>query len=67
MAFTVTTLNDLEKAIGSGARRIQYQDREVDLRTQKDMLALRRLIRKDLGLDQPKSRRLGSSYSKGLD
>lgn len=67
MAFTVTNLADLEKAIASGARRIQYQDREVDLRTQRDLMALRRQMRKDLGLDKPKSRRIGSSFSKGLD
>lgn len=67
MAFTVTNLADLEKAIASGARRVQYQDREVDLRTQRDMMALRRLMRRELGLDTKKSRRIGSSYDKGLD
>lgn len=67
MAFTVTNLADLEKAIATGARRVQYQDREVDLRTQRDMMALRRLIRRELGLDTKKSRRISSSFDKGLD
>ncbi len=67
MAFTVTNLADLEKAIATGARRVQYQDREVDLRTQRDMMALRRLIRKELGLDTKRTRRISSTFSKGLD
>lgn len=66
MAFTVTNLADLEKAIATGARRVQYQDREVDLRTQRDMMALRRLIRRELGLDTNKTRRIGSTFDKGL-
>lgn len=67
MAFTVTNLADLEKAIATGARRVQYQDREVDLRTQRDMMALRRLIRRELGLDKNRTRRIQSTFDKGLE
>lgn len=68
MAFTVTNLADLDRALASGARRIKYQDREVDVRSQSDLLRLRRLMRRELGLEpKGRNRRLGSSFSKGLE
>ena len=66
MAFTVQNLEDLEKAIAEGARTIKYQDREVELRSQNQLLALREKIRADLGLRTRGPRREVVSVDKAL-
>ena len=64
--FTVNSLEDLEKAIATGARVIKYQDREFQMRSLDDQLRLRRMLRRELGLAPRGRRRLTSSYDKGL-
>lgn len=53
MAWTLTELADLEKAIAQGALTVQYQDRRTTYRSLEEMLRLRGLMRKDLGLVIP--------------
>jgi hypothetical protein len=53
--WTVTTLQDLETAIGSGARRIRYDDIDYVMHDLPEIERLRRRIQKDLGL-RPRGR-----------
>lgn len=67
MAFTTTQLTALETAIAQGALEVQYQDKKVKYHSLKEMLTLRDIIRKELGVldDSRKPRRLYSSFTKG--
>lgn len=55
MAFTQQQLDELEKAIASGATRVKYRDptgeKEVQYRSLEQMEQLRRKMRRELGLD----------------
>lgn len=62
---TAENLAALEEALSTGARKIKYEDREVELDI-RSMLALRAKMRRDLGLDPAKPRRTVSQHSKGL-
>ena len=66
MAFTVQNLADLERAIAEGANKVKYQDREVELRTQNQLLALRELMRRDLGQATRGPRRTTVATDQGL-
>jgi hypothetical protein len=70
MAWTTIDLKNLEDAIASGAKRVRYQteegEREVQYRSSADMIALRRLMRIELGLTDRKDRVSLGNFSKGL-
>jgi hypothetical protein len=50
MTWTTTQLTTLEESIALGATTVQYSDRTVTYRSLTDMMRLRDMIRKDLGL-----------------
>ena len=54
MAWTQADLDNLERAVASGARSIQYGDRRVDLRRLEEVNAIRAEMRRDLtgGVDK---------------
>lgn len=62
--WTSEDLAKLEKAIAEGVRRVKYQDREIEYRSLKDMMATRDVIRECLGLKKKSARILGS-HDKG--
>ena len=66
MAFTQTQLDALEEAIASGAMRVKYADKEVEYRSMSDMLRLRDVMRRALGLATSASGRIYAETSKGL-
>lgn len=72
--FTLEKLVALEKAIADGTLRVKYSDKEIEYNSMKEMLRLRELMKKELGL-KPKpgasgifgGRRITGVHSKGLD
>lgn len=48
--FTLEGLTALNEAIITGTRRVRYADKEVEYRTLAEMLALRDVMRRELGL-----------------
>lgn len=50
MAWTQAQHDSLERAIAEGARRVQYEDRTVEYRSQSEMLALLQAMKRALGL-----------------
>lgn len=65
MAFTQAQLDALEEAMSQGTKRVKYADKEVEYPSLKDMIALRDLIREELGLNvKPKQKFI--SYNKGV-
>lgn len=44
MAFTQTDLDNIDKAIASGAKRVRFQDREVEYNSTAGMLKARAYI-----------------------
>lgn len=49
-AFTSEQLAALEKAIAEGVYKVKYQDKEVEYRSLSEMITLRNLMRRELGL-----------------
>ena len=66
IGFTRENLAALEQAIATGAKRVKYADKEITYNSLQDMLALRGLMRKDLGITSTDSGRRYASTSKGL-
>lgn len=64
MAFTQTELDTLDIAIASGTLRVKFQDREVEYRSMKDLLAARTLIL--AGLNGPTTRQIRLETNSGL-
>jgi hypothetical protein len=60
-------LDSLEEAIAQGALRVQFGDREVIYRSIDEMMKVRDLIRRKLGLvDTSEGNRVYPSHSKGF-
>lgn len=57
MAWTQTDLDKLEAAIGRGAKTVSYQGETVTYNSLADMLRVRDLMRKQLGLAGSSQRR----------
>lgn len=60
MAWTQAQLDTLEEAIATGARRMTYGDggnrKEIEFHSREEMMALRKTMRDELGLnDQAKA------------
>ena len=49
-SWTLADVEAIERAIASGALTVKYQDRVVTYRSQKELLALLDLMRRELGL-----------------
>jgi len=66
MAWTQTDLDEIEKAIATGARRVKFSDREVEYASTTDLLRVRDLIRKTLGTASEGSGNIYPTHSKGF-
>lgn len=73
-AFTLEKLKALEAAIAEGVKRVKYSDKEVEYRSIDEMLRVRDLMKKELGLTTScgkkglfGGRRINVKHSKGLD
>ena len=66
MAFSQTQLDALEEAIATGSTRVKYADKEVEYRSLSEMLRLRDIIRRSLGLVDAGAGRVYPETSKGL-
>ena len=63
--WTLSDLEALEKAIATGAKRVKYTDKEIEYHSLKEMLSLRDVMRRALGITG-KSVRVLASHDKGL-
>lgn len=66
MGFTPEQLAALERRLATGTASAAYQDRRVTHRSLDEMLALRREIRRELGLDAGREHFVRTQFSKGL-
>jgi len=66
MAWNQSDLDALEIAIKSGNSKVKYQDREVTYRSLEEMMAIRDLIRKELGQVSNQIKVIKTQFSKGL-
>lgn len=72
MTWTADQLTALEESIALGATTVQYTDRTVTYRSLTDMMKLRDLMRRDLGLNGTTDGSIGNGnrryfeHSKGL-
>lgn len=48
MAWTQSDLEQIEKAIATGARRVRYQTHEVEYQSLGDMIRVRNMIKSEL-------------------
>ncbi|MCK5027690.1 MAG: hypothetical protein KAS07_04690 [Candidatus Pacebacteria bacterium] len=66
MGYTQDQLDALEQAIAEGAKKVKYQDKEVEYRSLAEMQAIRDMMRKDLGLVSNVPVKLQMNFKKGL-
>jgi hypothetical protein len=66
VAWTQTDLDNLEKAIRTGARKVKHGDEEIEFRSLREMQSLRREMRKSLGIADGRTSRRTAVASKGL-
>ena len=64
--WTEEDLKILDDAIKKGVKIVKYTDKEVTYRSLDEMLKIRQLICKQLGLTSRSSTRLLAQHSKGL-
>jgi len=67
MAFTQAQLDALEEAIAEGVLTVKYIDKTITYRSLKEMLALREIMRKDLGVTISQPSRTKMEFNKGLE
>lgn len=67
MAWTLAQLTAIEDAIGAGALRVKYADREITYADTASMLKVRDMMRRELGLADANAARKYASFSKGLE
>lgn len=65
MAFTMQQLANLENAIATGATRMQYQGRTTEFRSLDQMLRVRDVIRRALGLTPDASATILAAHDRG--
>lgn len=66
-AFTQEQYTALSEAIAMGAHKVKYQDKEVEYRSLKDMIALQGRMAKDLGINSAGgSKRTVAVFNSGL-
>lgn len=53
MGFTQQQLDDLERQIAEGVSSSQYKDKRQTFRSLDDLMKLRDIMRKELGLEDP--------------
>ena len=68
MAWKQSDLDALEDAIKQGVEEVRYSDKTVRYRSLDEMMKLRDIMRKDLGLIDADSQRIELTFGgKGLD
>lgn len=65
MAFTLSQLQALEEAIAQGALSVRYGDKQVTYQSTAEMLKVRDMIRRELGLVESGAGRVYPGFSKG--
>lgn len=65
MAFTQGQLDAIENAIASGATRVSYQGRSVEYGSLDNLMRVRDIIRRDLGLTPAKSATVVVAHDRG--
>lgn len=66
MAYTLSDLEAIERAIATGARRVKFEDREVEYRSTTELERTRDSIRRALGLGDEWQGRRRASFDKDL-
>lgn len=64
--YTADDLTAIEDAIKSGTLKVKYSDKEVTYRSLSELLMIRDLIRKDLGIVGGKPVRVKAEFNKGF-
>ena len=64
--YTQEQLDDLNEAIATGARKVVYNDRTVEFRSLKEMLQLREIIKRCLGISKKSGGGVLPEASKGI-
>ena len=59
-------LTELENAIAIGATRVAYENKTVEYRSLDDMLRIRSMLRRELGLDSGASATVLVSHDRGF-
>jgi hypothetical protein len=67
MAFTLGQLEAIDEAITSGSMSVSYNGKSVTYRSLDDMLRIRGIISRQLGLTTGRSNTLLAGHSKGID
>jgi hypothetical protein len=68
MVYTTDQYQQLTAAIGQGALKVKYADKEVEYRSLAEMLRIKSLMEKDLGINNNASgRRVYATFKKGLN
>lgn len=65
-SFTQENLTAIEQAIATGATDVYYGDKRVAYRSLDDMMRIRDLIRKELGMNKAGNRIRYPDFNKGL-
>jgi len=67
-AFTMANYTALNEAIASGARSVSYDGRSVTYGSLSELLKIRALMAKELGLEVPgQSRRTVATFTRGFN
>lgn len=66
MAWTLTDLEAIETAIKSGTTMVKYDTKTVTYRSLDELIRIRELMRKELGLVTAESSRVYAETSKGI-
>ncbi len=64
--YTIEQYNAISAAIGQGALKVRYGDKEVEYRTLNDMLTIQRLMKEQLFPESKNNGRTYASFSKGI-
>lgn len=66
MAFTQAQLDAIERALVSGSRRVKFEDREVEYKSTTELIRIRDMIQRELGLTSDTGRTTRAQYDKEL-
>ena len=67
MAFTVDQYNRLNEAISLGALEVKYADKDITYRSLVEMLSLKNLMEKELGISTGGIKTSFAKFSRGLN
>jgi len=64
--YTIDQYNTLSAAIAQGALRVRYADKEVEYRSLSEMLAIQKLMKKELFPNEVGSSRTFATFTKDI-